>query len=204
MQVLEFRDGLEREFDARRQKNPRYSLRAFATFLGADHSTLSQILKGSRRVPAASIRLWARKLGMSREEAAVYVASEHVPDAATATRQAQLLHWTAEARSIVTETAHWEIVRLSRMKTFRADCRWIAQQIGAEVDDVNMAFSRLLRLGLVEVRSAGMWREMTGLKSPTEKEFRKLALARVREKAAEAHVKLGTRRHPNKLEPPGH
>jgi hypothetical protein len=41
------------------------------------------------------------------------------------------------------------------MKTFRADCRWIAQQIGAEVDDVNMAFSRLLRLGLLEVRSAG-------------------------------------------------
>ena len=150
MQVLEFRDGLEREFDARRQKNPRYSLRAFATFLGTDHSTLSQILKGSRRVPAASIRSWARKLGMSREEAAVYVASEHVPDAATATRQGQLLHWTGEARSIVTETAHWEIVRLSRMKTFRADCRWIAQQIGAEVDDVNMAFSRLLRLGLLE------------------------------------------------------
>ena len=80
------------------------------------------------------------------------------------------------------------------MKTFRADCRWIALQIGAEVDEVNMAFSRLLRLGLLEVRSAGTWREMTGLKSPTEKEFRKLALARVREKAAEAHVKLGTRR----------
>jgi uncharacterized protein (TIGR02147 family) len=194
MEVLEFRDRLEQEFDARREKNSRYSLRAFATFLGADHSTLSQILKGSRRVPASSIRSWARKLGMSREEAAVYVAAEHVPDAATAARQAQLLHWTAEGKSIVTEPAHWEIVRLSGMKTFRADCRWIAKQIGAGVDDVNMAFSRLLRLGLLEVRSAGTWREMTGLKSPTEREFRKLALARVREKAAEAHVKLGTRR----------
>ena len=96
MQVLEFRDRLEQEFDARRKKNSRYSLRAFATFLGADHSTLSQILKGSRRVPASSIRSWARKLGMSREEAAVFVAAEHVPDAATAARQAQLLHWTAE------------------------------------------------------------------------------------------------------------
>jgi len=191
MQVLEFRDRLERELEARREKNPRYSLRAFATFLGADHSTLSQILKGSRRVPAASIRCWARKLGMSREEAAVYVASEHVPDAATAARQAQLLHWTAEAPSIVTEPAHWEIVRLSRMKAFRADCRWIAQQIGAEVDEVNMAFSRLLRLGLLEVRSAGKWRDTTGLQAPTEQEFRRLALTRVREKAAEAHVQLG-------------
>ena len=88
MQVLEFRGPAGAASSMRGgQKNPRYSLRAFATSLGADHSTLSQILKGSRRVPASSIRSWARKLGMSREEAAVYVASEHVPDAATAARQ---------------------------------------------------------------------------------------------------------------------
>ena len=79
MDVLEFRDRLEQEFAARPEKNSRYSLRAFATFLGANHSTLSQILKGSRRVPASSIRSWARKLGMSREEAAVYVAPSTCP-----------------------------------------------------------------------------------------------------------------------------
>lgn len=191
MQLLEFRDRLEREFETRRQKNPRYSLRAFAAFLGTDHSTLSQILRGTRRIPAGSIRTWAKKLGMSREEAAVYIAGEHVPNAATAARQAQLLHWTAEAKSIVTEPAHWEILRLARTKGFRADCRWIAGEIGVGVDEVNMAFSRLLRLELLEVRSAGKWKDLTGLKSLTEREFRRLALARVRQKAAEARVTLG-------------
>src|SRR6185295_10077963 len=75
-----FRERLQQEFEARRQKNPRHSLRAFAAFLGTDHSTLSQILRGTRPAPAARIRVWGRKLGLSAEEAAVYIAAQHVPD----------------------------------------------------------------------------------------------------------------------------
>jgi transcriptional regulator with XRE-family HTH domain len=180
-----FREMLEREFAARRAKNPRHSLRAFAAFLGTDHSTLSQVLRGSRRAPAAQIRTWAKKLGLTQEEAAVYVAAEHVPDEASAHRQHQLRHWTAEALGIVTERAHWEIVRLSRTDGFQADCRWIAQEADLTVDQVNVALSRLLRLRLLEIRSTGKWTDLTGAPSLTEPQFRKLALARVRQMAKE-------------------
>ena len=180
-----FRERLEQEFAARRRKNPRHSLRAFAAFLGTDHSTLAQILRGSRRAPAGRIRAWSKKLGLSPEEAAVYIAAQHVPDAATAQRQEQLRHWTAEALGIATDRAHWEIVRLSRAADFQADCRWIAGQAGLTVDQVNMALSRLLRLGLFEIRADGKWKDRTGLASLDERQFRKLALARVREKSKE-------------------
>jgi transcriptional regulator with XRE-family HTH domain len=185
-----FREKLEQEFAARRKKNPRHSLRAFAAFLGTDHSTLSQILRASRRTPASQIRAWGKKLGISPEEIAVYIAAEHVPDANTAERQQQLRHWTAEAMAIVTERAHWEIVRLSRTQGFRADCRWIAEQTGLGVDQVNLALSRLLRLRLLEIGANGKWKDLTGLARFEEREFRKLALTRVREKAAEVHIKL--------------
>lgn len=187
---MRFRDKLEREYAARRMKNARYSLRAFAAFLGTDHSTLSQILRGSRPVPVGQVRAWAGKLGLSREEAAVFVAAEHVPSNSDAAREAQLRHWTAEAMAIVTEPVHWDIIRQSRCEGFRADSRWIAAQSGTDVDAVNIAFSRLLRLGLIEAPSAGTWIERTGLGAFTEEEFRKLALARVREKAAESNVRL--------------
>ncbi len=58
----------------RREKNPRYSLRSFARFLGADHSVISQILRAIRRTPPSQIRKWGRKLKMSPEEAAAYIA----------------------------------------------------------------------------------------------------------------------------------
>jgi transcriptional regulator with XRE-family HTH domain len=181
---------LQEEWETRRKKNPRYSLRAFASFLGTDHSTLSQILRGARRIPVARLRSWARKLGIDAAQAAVYVAAEHAPDARTVERQNQLRHWTAEALAVANEPAHWHIVRLSRTPEFRPDCRWIADQIGGSVDAVNMALSRLLRLRLLQVIASGEWKDLTGLRKLTEREFRKLALARVRQKAAEARLKL--------------
>ena len=187
---MRFRQRLEREFSSRREKNPRYSLRAFAAFLSTDHSTLSQILRGGRPVPVSRIRSWARKLDMPPEEAAVYVAAEHAPDPALAGRDEQIRHWTAEATQIVANRTHFDVLRLARTRGFRADSRWIAAKIGASVDDVNLAISRLLRLRLLEAGQAGKWIDTTSLADLTENEFRKLALARVREQAAEAHIVL--------------
>ena len=92
MPELRFRQRLLEELATRRRRNPRYSLRAVATFLGTDHSTLSQILRGARKAPVGPVRRWGKKLGMSAEEISVYVAAEHVPDAATAQWQDHLRH----------------------------------------------------------------------------------------------------------------
>ena len=179
-----FRQKLEQEFTARREKNPRYSLRAFAAFLETDHSSVAQMLSGKRRIPVRQIRLWAKKLGMSGEEASAYMAAEHVPDGDTAQRLERLRHWTAEALAIVTERAHWEIVRLSRTPEFRSDSRWVAQEAGLSVDQVNLALSRLLRLRLLAAEPSGKWSGLTD--AATEHQFRKIALARVREKSKES------------------
>jgi hypothetical protein len=176
-----FRNRLEAEFAARKEKNPRYSLRAFAKFLGADHSTMSQILRGSRPVPALRIRAWGKKLGLSAEEISAYIAAGHVPDASVLNRQRQLLHWTAEAMSIVAEPLHYQILHLSRTHAFRADCRWIARETGFTADEVNIAVSRLLRLGLLEMHQ-DRWRDLTGIADLSPEKFRKLALGKVREK----------------------
>jgi transcriptional regulator with XRE-family HTH domain len=176
-----FRNRLAQEFAARREKNSRYSLRAFAKFLGADHSTVSQILRGARPVPASRIRAWGKKLALSAEEISAYIAAGHVPEADVLERQRQLLHWSVEAMSIVTEPLHYEIVCLSRSEAFRADCRWIAEETGVTTDAVNIAVSRLLRLGLMEM-DKDRWRDLTELADLNPDAFRKLALARVREK----------------------
>ena len=74
-------------------------------------------------------------------------------------RQAQLVHWTAEAMAVLHAPVHAEIVRLSREPRFQPDCRWLARQTGVSVDEVNLALTRLLRLGLVD----GKWRDSTRL-----------------------------------------
>jgi transcriptional regulator with XRE-family HTH domain len=181
-----FRETLCREFEARRQKNRRYSLRAFAAFLGTDHSTLSQILRGTRRIPASCVSGWATRLGRDREEITVYLAAERSPDVATAAAHEELRNWTAEAVGLATECAHWQILRLSSTPEFRADSRWLAKQIGVSVDQVNLALTRLLRLGLLRVRARNQWTDLTGRSHQTERDFPRMALARLRKSVAEA------------------
>ncbi len=127
---------------------------------------------------------------MDGDEIAAYVAAEHVRADDVLGREQQLRHWAAEAMCVVRERAHWEIVRLCRQAEFQTDCRWIAEQAGLSVDEVNLALTRLLRLGLLEIRAGGEWRELTGRTSLNEHEFRSLALARVRTRAAEDHTNL--------------
>jgi hypothetical protein len=179
-----FRERLSHEFEVRRAKNGRYSLRAFAMFLGTDHSTLSQILRGRRRVPDFHIHDWAKKLRIDHEEIAYYTAAESVPDSEVTMRQEYVRHWTAEVQMLFSQSVHWKILALSRSPQFRADCRWIAEQAGTSVDEVNLAFSRLLRLGLLEVRTPDRWVDLTGLPQLSESSFRRLALERIRQKAS--------------------
>jgi len=178
-----FRERLRREFEVRRNRNARYSLRAFAAFLGADHSTLSQILRKTRRVPESRLRSWSRRLGLDTEEIALYLALERVPDAASSDREERLRRWTADAMGVATERVHLQILQLLRDPEFRADCRWIAKRSGASVDQVNLAWATLLRLRLIKTTSAGRWKDETGLAQLTEIAFRRVALARIREAA---------------------
>ena len=184
-----FSKTLAREFELRRKRNSRYSIRAFAAFLRTDHSTLSQILRGARRVPVNRIGAWAKKLGMGDEEITFYAAAESAPDATEHARQEQIRHWTAEAASIANEPIHWKILELSRRPKFRFDCRWIASQLSVTVDEVNVAFSRLLRLRLIAANGQDKWTDLTGISQLTEREFLGMALARVRESAFEFGAK---------------
>lgn len=63
-----YRELLQREFYAIVEKNPKYSLRAFANKLGVDHSLLSKILRGKRKPSQGFIRKTAPLCGMSKEE----------------------------------------------------------------------------------------------------------------------------------------
>ncbi len=192
--VTLFAERLRQEFEARKEKNARYSLRAFASLLEADHATLGQVFRGIRRVPVAKINAWARRLGLDREETQAYVAAAHAPDDAALARQHQLRHWSAEALAVVTDRTHFEILRLLHLPGFRMESRWIAQQAGASVDQVNIVLQRLLRLGLVSMQPGEAWRDLTELRALTEKAFRRVALARVRKMAAEQNVRRPKRK----------
>lgn len=124
------------------------------------------------------------------EEAAIYIAASHASSPESSRRAQQLLHWTSEAMAVINESIHFHILRLTRIPSFQPDVRWISGETGINIDQVNTALTRLLRLRLLEIAPA-KWKDLTGYSELTEQEFRRLALERVRQAAVENGINLG-------------
>ena len=120
---------LQAELERRRAKNRRYSLRSYARALSVDHSTLSQILRGRRRLTGRNVRALGRRL--------------HLTAAAIAE------HCAAENESAI-------LAAIGR-PGFRADSRWLASIAGIPLDEVNVTIQRLLRKRMVTMTSRERW-----------------------------------------------
>src|SRR4029450_8911369 len=112
-----FQSLLQSELHRRRAANARYSLRSFARFLSLDHSTLSQILRGKRRVTPRNVRAIGRKLGLAAAVIAEHCATED----------------------------GWAVLAALSRPGFRADSRWLSTMVGLPLDEVYIELPRLLR-----------------------------------------------------------
>lgn len=153
---------LRREMLRRCAGDARYSLRAFARDLGLDHSTLSQILRGRRRLTAATVRRLGRKLkhdgaAIERDALAASLACQHETARLRLAREV-----TADAARALEEWPHLAILELTRLPEFEPDSRFIARVLGLGVDEVNVALQRLLRLGLLEMAGRARWVDHSG------------------------------------------
>jgi plasmid maintenance system antidote protein VapI len=131
---VRFRDVLTGDLDARRARNPRYSLRAYARALKLDHATLSQLLRGKRRLTTRMVRRVGAQLKLTAVEIDLHCAQEN--DAA--------------------------VLRLIQRATFRPDSRWIAAQLGIPLDEVNVTIQRLIRLRSIALTTPRTWEVLRG------------------------------------------
>jgi transcriptional regulator with XRE-family HTH domain len=121
-----FADFLEFELERRRNRNPRYSLRAFARDLSIDHATLSQWLRGKRTITRECREELARKLELTEAEREFGFEFEK--------QTVELLELIPGAR----EHSSGAFAALLHMS----------------VDDVNIRLQRLLRLGLLKLEGS--------------------------------------------------
>jgi hypothetical protein len=129
MPSVAFRTILQSELERRRAGNPRYSLRSFARDLAVDHSTLSQILRGKRRLTGRNVRAFGRRLRLAAPAIAEQCALEN--EAAV-------------------------LAALDR-PGFEADSRWVATRVGIPLDEVNVTLQRLLRKRIVTMATRARW-----------------------------------------------
>lgn len=146
----QFREFLRKQFEARRARNPAYSLRAFAKQLAVDHSTLSQILRGRRPLTDKQVSRLGERLGLGPELIAPFLTT-----APKKPKDKKAL--SLETFEVLSQWQHAAILELTHVKDFQPDSRWIARTLGLTVHEVNVAIVRLIQLGLLELKSRTSW-----------------------------------------------
>lgn len=176
-----FRLFLQEELIRRCRKNQKYSLRAFAKFLGVEASFLSKIISGKRAVTAKTFSKFSTLLGLTPYQVAEFREKDNAEE--------KFNGLTLDHFHLIAEWHHFAILELLSIRGFRPSKQKIAQALGLSITEAASAVERLLRLGYLEITPKGKWLNVSGNNTTTSFEkFTNSALIKAQEKILEMAI----------------
>lgn len=156
----EIRNLLEKELQARRERNAGYSIRAMARDIGLDQSTLCRVLSGKRSLSKSLIDKLLPKLSLSELELQSLLDSQAgAKDNSVEPKQLPVEHFLVQS-----QWYYDAILELSRIESFKPNIAWIAAKLSMDTATVKRAVDRLFSLGYLKDEE-GRWVDTTGTNS---------------------------------------
>ena len=163
-QVVGFRfvQLLKTEMNRRIERNPRYSLRAFARLLRVSPSYLSMLFSGKRQLNEKMLLRFCHSLALVPEEVAkqqVYLRVERGLGGSnqkheTSSDYSRLSQDQFEA---ISDWTHYAILEILRLKDFTPSTKWVAGALGIPEYQVLGNVERLQALGALKIDEEGNW-----------------------------------------------
>lgn len=164
-------DILTSIFDFRKNKNPHYSIRAFARDLEMSPSRLSELMNNIGGGISGSLATkMSNNLKLKPQEKKFFLdtilatsarnrqvrklASKRIEKAK---KSKLLLELQEEQFKIISDWYHAAILELTQIDSFHKSPDWIAQTLGISEVQAKEAVTRLKKVGLIQVRSDGAW-----------------------------------------------
>lgn len=149
---------LNKAFEQRREKNPRYSLRAFASQLGVHPSALSRILQGKQTISKKNGVLIAKKLGLSKDDERLFLKSiaalaferdcaelgEKVGQGGLERSPRQI---SDQDYATIASLACLALKELAHTEGFREDPAWLARRVGLSTREAEKCLETLVDTG---------------------------------------------------------
>lgn len=185
-QIFQFTDPVEYlnyEFELKKIKNSRFSLRGWSRQLGYENpSLLAHILKRERRLTAGFVEKVSDNLKLNSKarryfEVLVLLQNSKAPEekliysdlleTLRPKSQKETQSLNIEAFRVISEWHHAAVLEMTELKDFKNDPIYISRRLDGEVSPSNVikAIERLLKLELLEKTKTG------GLKRATENTF---------------------------------
>jgi uncharacterized protein (TIGR02147 family) len=156
-----YKHYLNSELAQRCEKNPSYSLRAFAKALEIDAGTLSKILSGRQSLSFKMAKKIVPKLELNPSQQAQFFQSlaDHQGERKLKSsaipfevkeREYKGSDLSIEYYRVISDWYHIALMEMTFLKRFKPEPRYLAQELGISVTEAKLAIERLLSLGLLE------------------------------------------------------
>ncbi len=153
--IQDFRLYLQKELIKRCATNPKYSVRAFAKYLGIENSALSKILGKKRKLTAYTIHKLGERLSLGPLEMQKFVSFHASYDSQNIFKprksNAHSIQVAMDTFAAISDWYHFAIVELARIKSFKVDSRYIASLLGISQAEAIVAIDRLERLKFIKI-----------------------------------------------------
>jgi uncharacterized protein (TIGR02147 family) len=156
---------LKQELARRMEKNPSYSMRAFAKALDLNVGVLSSLLSGKRPLTAKTAKALCEKLGVTpneRLEVLRAVAQDKMGEPLeNGSVLAGRIELDQEVYRAVGDWYHWAILQLVRTRRYRespthSQPKWMAKKLRITETEAKLAVERLIKLGLLRLGKRGL------------------------------------------------
>lgn len=162
-QHTHYRSYLRSVLADRKQKNPAYSMRAFAKQLGITQSAVSQILAGKKNLSSATAHEIAARLGLPETDAEIFTLLVQMNAAKSPTLKESVLRKLNQLKPgapvqelsldffrVISDWYHLALRNMVEIDGVDMSPRAAAKRLGISAIEVEAALERLLRLELLE------------------------------------------------------
>lgn len=141
-------NAIRNDYEARRLRNPAYSLRAYARFLGIPPSGLSDILNGKREVTSKMAAKFLARIPMTPDAAQAFLSN-------TKQRKQQPgREYVLIEKSLFELISHWPYlatITLAETDDFRGTSLWLSSRLGISKAMAAEVLKKLAALGYLVV-----------------------------------------------------
>ena len=182
----DFRLFLQGELVRRCQKNPKFSMRAFARLLAIENSALSKILCGKRALTSKMVLRLGGKLGLGPLEISQFsiIPSSNLPMSI----DANYFQLSLDQFTVIADWYHYAVLELVKLKSFKCDPQGVSRKLGVTYAEASGAIDRLLRLGYLERTKNGTLTNKSGPLTTVKNDFTVTAFRRLQTQILEQAI----------------
>lgn len=142
------------EYNKRKERNPRYSMRAFSRDVGLYPGRISQYFSGKRPISKTMVQHLSGKLQLDKDMTEYFLYLADIDKKTKRTVQPRVLQ--DDELALIAEWYHFTVLSLIATEDFRYDYKWMSTRTGLPEDLVRISVERLIRLNLVSEKNRSL------------------------------------------------